>query len=418
MLKTYMTDEAHKIWNGERSYEWVHVNLGLDIPPVTGGSYKFLVWDILKERAGKDCLISKYVPESFKKAQESDCAVCQIDLYSRDIQTILTCRLNWLRSLLPKNKQHDVFLESIAKWIIKTGGRKILLWGGIDSLKGLRKLLPHHLIAYAQRHYGYKSNVMFYDYCDVLIAQTPGQVRFAFENNERLTPYVITIPNGVEEDVFKPALNQIEKQAARKKLGIAESRIVAVFPSRVALHKGSRYLERLIEVSDKLFPEVTFLVVGPIHPLLPPYHYSSLTKLLQNHKRVIWYAGVQREEMPALFQLADVCLMPAVWREGFSMASIEAMSCGNALIAPNTGCYREIVRDGYNGYLCRPEFFMEDLKHALKKCVDDRTGLASMGENARRYTESKLLRSKVIRNYNFFLEGEWDKVDSDMEITF
>ncbi|MCI5210731.1 MAG: hypothetical protein D3910_18530 [Candidatus Electrothrix sp. ATG2] len=273
-----MTDRAQEIWHGKRKYSWVHLSISQDIPPITGGSYKYQVWDLLKERADKDILICKYVPESFDIANKSECAVCQFDIYSVDIKTAITCRVNWLKRLLFR-KGNNVFLESVAEWIRATGGKRIMIWGVINSLPELRRLLPEITIVYTQRHYRYAQRFNYYNYCDTLITQTHGQAKDAFTSSIRLDPFVVTIPNGVETDSFSP-YSQDKKCEIRKTFGIVPESFVVVFPSKIALYKGSRYLERLIEISNDYFPEVLFLVIGGLHNLQPLSHQNKLNNLL------------------------------------------------------------------------------------------------------------------------------------------
>ncbi|MCI5116456.1 MAG: glycosyltransferase [Candidatus Electrothrix sp. LOE1_4_5] len=412
MIKHHLTKGTQQVVEGKRQVDWIHLNLGLNIPPISAASYPYLVWDLLKKRAYKDVLLCKYDKKSFAIAEKTDCAVCQFDIFSRDIQTVLFYRYHWLLSVLFRHKK-DVFLESITAWIRQIGGKKVLLWGGINSLPELRRLLPGVTIAYAQRHYDYAPEVSHYNHCDVLIAQTPGQVKLAYANTLRMHPFVVTIPNGVETETFTPALPE-EKRTLRQQLGINPDHLVAVFPSKVALHKGSRYLERLLEKTDQFFSEITYLVIGGLHHLLPDTHRNSLKKLLQDQERVIWCNGVPREEMPDLLRVADVCLMPATWREGFSMAGLEAMASGLPLIAPSTGCYPEIIQDRVNGLLCREEALFTDVVTALQLCLDDSNLLKSLGKNAREYVTSTLPRDKNIDNFCKFLDDDWEAIDSNM----
>ncbi|MCI5193893.1 MAG: glycosyltransferase [Candidatus Electrothrix sp. AU1_5] len=412
MIKHHLTKGAQQVVEGTRQYEWIHLNLNLNIPPVKAASYPYLVWDLLKERYDKDVLLCKYDKKSFEVAQKSKCSVCQFDIFSYDLKTILFCRYYWLLSRL-FGFRRDVFLESVASWVTATGGRKVLLWGGINSLPELRRLLPDVTIAYAQRHYGYTTKEDYYKYCDVLITQTFGQVKFAYDNSVRVDPFVITIPNGVETQTFIPATPE-ERRKACLELGIDPNRMVVVFPSKVALHKGSRYLERIIDNAGQLFPGITFLVIGGLHHLLPSNHYASLKYTLENHNQVVWLGGVARESMPELLQAADVCLMPATCREGFSMAGLEAMASGLPLIAPATGCYPEIIKDRVNGLLCREEALFTDVVAALQLCLDDPELLKSLGENARNYVVSTLPREKNINNFCKFLDDDWENIDTFM----
>ena len=98
------------------------------------------------------------------------------------------------------------------------------------------------------------------------------------------------------------------------------------------------------------------------------------------------------------------------------MASLEAMACGVPLIATASGCYLEIVKDGFNGILCRPDYLMDDFIKALIMCEANRSLASQLGTNARNYVENKLPRSKVIGNFCSFLDGRYENIDSDMSL--
>ncbi|MCI5177837.1 MAG: glycosyltransferase [Candidatus Electrothrix sp. AW3_4] len=416
MIKTFTTDRAAQIIEGDQTCEWIHLNIGLDVPPVSAGSYKYLLWDIINARKEKDLLISRYFQKSFDVAKGSDCAVCQLDITSHDMRTIFDCRFNWLKCKIT-GKENDIFLQSVANIIRESQGKNVLLWGGINSLPELRKHLPEYNIAYAQRHYNYRREVSYYDYCDTLLAQTPGQVRYAFEKNERVTPSIYIIPNGVETEIFHPVSSQEEKAAGRAKLGIPQESTLVVFPSKVALHKGSRLLERLILKAENELSDVCFLVIGGLHHRLPASHRKYLEKILTSSANTYWSRGVNRDAMPDLIRLGDICLMPAVWREGFSMAGLECMSSGLPVVAPASGSYTELIKDGYNGKLARVEHMFEDLYEAIKLYALNRELCQKMGVNCRKFVVEKLKREKVIRNFCLFLEGNADNIENDMSVT-
>lgn len=415
MIKTFKTDRAVAIINGDRCCEWIHLNIGLDVPPISGGSYKYLLWDIIKDRHDKDLLISKYAPESFKVSTQSDCAVCQLDITSKDIKTVFNCRLNWLKNKIIR-KKNDIFIQSATNIIKKSNCQNVLLWGGINSLPELRRNIPNYNIAYAQRHYSYKNEVSFYECCDILLAQTPGQVRYAFERNERLTPSIYIIPNGVETEKFRPVISSEEKAAGRARLGIPQESTLVVFPSKLALHKGSRILERIIIKAKKELPNVFFLVIGGLHQDLPELHRKSLKHTLEESANIYWCGGVNREEMPDLIRLGDICLMPAVWREGFSMAAIECMASALPVIAPASGSYIEIIKDDYNGKLVRLEYMFEDFYEAIKLYSLHPKFCQEMGERCRSFVVKKLKREKVIENFRHFLEGNPEHIENNIFI--
>jgi len=59
---------------------------------------------------------------------------------------------------------------------------------------------------------------------------------------------------------------------------------------------------------------------------------------------------VPTEDLPALYTLADVFVMPSL-EEGFGMCVVEAMAAGTPVVASRTGAMPRIVEDGRNGRL-------------------------------------------------------------------
>ena len=62
----------------------------------------------------------------------------------------------------------------------------------------------------------------------------------------------------------------------------------------------------------------------------------------------------------SLFAGARALLMPIRWEEPFGMVMIEALACGTPVIAFPEGAARELVRDGYTGFLVGDELEMAD----------------------------------------------------------
>src|SRR5690606_4620365 len=131
---------------------------------------------------------------------------------------------------------------------------------------------------------------------------------------------------------------------------------------------------------------------------------------------VTWIPGVSRNDMPKYYQASDICLLPAVWREGGSMSCLEAMASGVPSIASARGVFPEIIKDGYNGMLMRPHYLTQDFFNAIQILQNDQDLLDKMSRNARLYAETQLTRSKTLRNFDAFLEGRFEDIDNDLSI--
>ncbi|MFW6079407.1 MAG: glycosyltransferase family 4 protein [Gemmatimonadota bacterium] len=93
---------------------------------------------------------------------------------------------------------------------------------------------------------------------------------------------------------------------------------------------------------------------------------------------------------------ADVFVLPS-YSEGFSMALLEAMAAGVAVVTTPVGAAPELVRDGWNGYLVEPGD-VEALADRIARLLGDEGARRRMGErNARLARERFDVRHQVER---------------------
>jgi len=414
--RIHYTSEAEKLI-GERGTDWVHFDPNAQVPPTVDGSYNFLIWDIVQSRSGRDVVICPYLPDSFGLAEELGEAVIQIEeLEGPSRKRNLPHRLlRYAFSRIFKSSSKKNRYSRAASLIRETKCEKVLVWSQIGWLPRLREELPFHTIAFAQRHYDHPAPQLAYEVCDLLITQTRGQISFAYEHHKMLSPFVVTIPNGARLDVFYPATEE-KKRSIRKGLSVSSDRFVVIFPSKLVQYKGTRYLLKWIEHFRAGEPDILFLVVGKLYRLLEVRHRNELEETLPASSNVLWLGGVSRDEMPDLYRAADLCLIPSVVREGFSMSAVEALASGLPIIAPDIGIFPEIMRNGYNGFLCPRERLFEDVIEAIGLLSEDKELLSNMSRNARNYAERRLRREKVLANFNAFLEGRYADIDDDISI--
>jgi glycosyltransferase involved in cell wall biosynthesis len=75
-----------------------------------------------------------------------------------------------------------------------------------------------------------------------------------------------------------------------------------------------------------------------------------------------------------------IAVVPSLASEGTSLALVEAMAAGCAVIATNVGGMTNVVLDGYNGRLVDPD--IESLTDALVGLVRDQDGRSKLAERA------------------------------------
>ena len=84
--------------------------------------------------------------------------------------------------------------------------------------------------------------------------------------------------------------------------------------------------------------------------------------------------------------ISHITLIPTVHSEGASLSCLEAMACGNAVIATNAGGLTDIIINGYNGLLIDPQ--ENELFDAVCLLIDNIDLRNTLGSNAIKLVQS------------------------------
>ncbi len=111
------------------------------------------------------------------------------------------------------------------------------------------------------------------------------------------------------------------------------------------------------------------------------------------------------EEMPDLYRSADICLIPSVGSEGQSLACLEGMASGCAVVATRVGGLPELVQDGVNGLICDPS--PDAIASAIRRLLQDPRLRQNLGAAARGTAERYSLTIWRDRWEKFLVELGW-----------
>lgn len=174
-----------------------------------------------------------------------------------------------------------------------------------------------------------------------------------------LSPEVEVIPYGVD---IKKFFSTDDGFTIKEQLGLSDKDPIVLYVGRLINDMGLHTLLESIPHILKEDEKIKFLIVGEKGELL-----SDVMQLRKKYvENIFVITRVSFDRLPYYYDAATLVVAPTRSdRACGSLASIEAMACGKAVIASNVGGIPEIVIDGVTGFLIDPENAVELAKKVL-----------------------------------------------------
>ena len=179
---------------------------------------------------------------------------------------------------------------------------------------------------------------------------------------------IVRIPNGLADEAYRPATSA-ERKRLRRKLGLPEDRVLALYAGRFAGYKG---VQDLADAWSKLEPSqpATLVFVGapaiddPVE--IPP---ATVTIVHPWTDRVVEY-----------LQACDIYAHPS-HADGMPNSLLEAMAVGLACVATRVASVPEMIDDGRSGLLVDIGD-VKGLRSAIGRLIDGKDLRARLGRAA------------------------------------
>jgi len=192
------------------------------------------------------------------------------------------------------------------------------------------------------------------------------------------------IPNGVDDKTFHPNWN---KEKIKEEFGIEGE--VILYVSRMSYRKGPHVLlNAFSQIKD-----ATLVMAG--NGELSPF-LKAQAKFLGIEDRVRFLGYVPTKELPKIFGMADIFVLPSITAEAFGIVILEAMASGVPIIATTVGGIPEVIKESESGLLVPPSNELE-LKNAIEKLLNDESLRKWLGQNGRKAVEEKYSWDNVIK---------------------
>lgn len=203
------------------------------------------------------------------------------------------------------------------------------------------------------------------------------------------------IPNYVDTEIFNP---NISSSQLREKYGA--ERTIILFPRNISYVRGIHITLEAIKILSAEYPEILLLVTG-----YGPQHKWAINYIKENNlDRNVLFVGHKDhfKDMPTLYSVADIIIIPTFCSEGTSLSCLEAMASKKPVIVTRVGGLIDIVIDGYNGLICNPN--TESLKDNIKVLLDDEHLRDRLSKNALSWVEQKHNYTNWTKSYKDFFD--------------
>jgi glycosyltransferase involved in cell wall biosynthesis len=228
----------------------------------------------------------------------------------------------------------------------------------------------------------------------------------SFENNHfkhLLKKRVITIPNGIDERIFRK-IKKAKYLRLMKKFGISKKDKIILFVGRVHPTKGIEFLIKTIkEVKQNSWKA---FIVGPIQD---KEYFEYLSKKIREYKlsdKIFFTGFVTEEEKLILYDISKIFFLPSIY-EPFGIVILEAFARGKPVIAVDSDGPRFLINHGENGFLVK----YGDIKNVAKYIrllLNDKKLYKKISQNnikkAKQFTWNKIVE-KIIKVYEEVLSN-------------
>ncbi len=267
----------------------------------------------------------------------------------------------------------------------------------LQALKvGKKKRIPvvvtNHSIAPLHNLYFWrllKIALKYLDHASAIIAVSNAAKKF-ISNFTSLD--VAVIPNGVDTSKFKPKKSSMSERHKKTLL----------YVGRLSPRKG---VQLLIPLLSNCLKELNaeLIIAGKDEAFMIPL--LKLQRTICKNVRVLGF--VPDEQLPELYNAADIFLMPSLAMESFGITAIESLACATPVVATKNGGLPEVTKEGsiITSLLEFPK--------VIENLLSEPDRIQQLGKAGRKLVEEEyswdIVAKKIENIYSQILDGGLDE---------
>lgn len=376
----------------------------LPVPAVNGGAIEEQITNFIEENEKyKRYILDVYTIEHIK-LKELSYNYCNIIPIKVSNFSKIICRIkNLLLNLFKKDRAyHIAFGDILIKNYLKEDYDFIIVENNMPLFEDIltkTKYNSKHLIFHLHNDVGSSSKPKYL--CNLInenskmILTVSEFIKNSFQEkcNQKKADIKV-LYNTIDYNIFDSKLTN-NKFDYRKIYGIHPNEIVILFAGRITPEKGIKELLLAFEsIKDK--DNIKLLIVGDewFSGTRKSSFKKELVLICNSFKdKVIFTGYIDSKEMPKIYALSDIVVVPSLCNEAFCLVALEAMAMGLPLIITNSGGMLEVVDENCAIVLNRDFNLTNNLEKSLVKLINNQAIRENMRKNA-------LLRAKHIKCFN------------------
>jgi glycosyltransferase involved in cell wall biosynthesis len=193
---------------------------------------------------------------------------------------------------------------------------------------------------------------------------------------------LINIPLGIDLNYFSPLEKDLE---LGKSLGISDGELVVGILGRLSPVKGHRYFIQAAAEVLKSFRSVKFLIAGE-DAQVKSCRLKELVKEMGISDNFIFIGLV--EDPRKIISLMDIAVVSSIGSETIARVALEYMALGKPVVGTEINAIPEVVKNGINGFIVRPED-SRGMAEVMLQLLEDKDKREKFGKASRALIENE-----------------------------